>query len=113
MTHLERHEQDLRESLANREREDLREVLDTAAGRRVLWSILDVSGVYGLSFTGEALGSAFNEGRRQIGITLLQKIEDLAPGSYLTMQREALDEKTTNESLRQAAIEKDEGDDDA
>ena len=109
MTHLETFEQDLADKLAEREREDLRAVLDTAAGRRVLWSLLDAAGVYGASYTGEAISTAYAEGRRAIGITLLQKIEDLAPGSFLTMQREVLDEKQTVEALRAAAIEKDQG----
>jgi len=109
MTHLETFEQELAETLATREREDLRKVLDSREGRRVLWSILDASGVYGLSYTGEAMSTGFNEGRRQIGITLLQKVEELAPGSYLMMQREVLDEKQTVAALRQAAIEKDQG----
>lgn len=113
MTHLEQFEQELAEKLATREQEDLRKVLETVSGRRVLWSILDASGVYGLSYTGEAMSTGFNEGRRQIGITLLQKIEDLAPGSFLMMQREVLDEKQTVAGLRQAAIEKDEGENDA
>ena len=109
MTHLETFEQDLAKKLKGREQEDLRKVLDSREGRRVLWSILDEAGVYGASYTGEAISSAYAEGRRGVGITLLQKIENLAPGSYLTMQREALDERQTLEGLRATAIEKDQG----
>ncbi|MBA1159380.1 hypothetical protein [Microvirga mediterraneensis] len=109
MTHLEQFEQELAEEIATRERDDLRKVLDSREGRRVLWSLLDAAGVYGLSYTGEAMSTGFNEGRRSVGITLLQKIEDLAPGSFLTMQREVLEEKQTVEGLRKAAAEKDEG----
>lgn len=108
-THLEQFERDLADELATREREDLRRVLDSREGRRVLWSILDAAGVYGASYTGEAISTAYAEGRREIGITLLRKIESLAPGSFITMQREVLDEKQTLASLRAAAIEKDEG----
>lgn len=108
-SHLEQYEQDLRQQIQDREREDLRKILDLPEGRRFVWSILETAGIYGRAFTGEALSMAFNEGRREIGITLLEKIEGHAQGSFLIMQREALNEKELHENGRRLAAAKDEG----
>jgi len=70
--------------------EDLRSVLDSYKGRAVLWRLLEQCGVYRLSYSGEALESAFKEGNRQIGLWLLSEIQSVVPGAYLKMQQEAM-----------------------
>ncbi|WP_445505016.1 Bbp19 family protein [Microvirga sp. G4-2] len=90
-----------------RDREDLRKVIGTAEGRRFIWSILSSSQVYGRAFTGDPLTTAHNEGRRWVGIELLERIETDVPGSYLAMLREALDEQTAIESSRKLLAEQD------
>ena len=103
MTHLDEFEQLLTANQAHQAREDLRAVLSTPEGRRFAWSILSACGVYARSFTGEPLSSAFNEGRRSVGIEILERIEAQAPGSYQTMLKESLDEAQRVEGGRQAA----------
>lgn len=107
MSNLDEFTRKLEQDQAHRAREDLRKVLALPEGRRFVWSILSSTGVYGRAFTGEALTTAHNEGRREIGITLLEKIEADAPGSYLAMLREALDEQTLIENGRKLAVEQD------
>lgn len=107
MSDLEQYNRRIAENLVDRARKDLKAVLDTAPGRRLVWSILASAGVYGRSFTGDALASAFNEGRREVGIALLEQIETEQPGAYLTMMREALDETTQIENGRKIAAEND------
>lgn len=108
MTHAE----ELEKQLAAQETEDLRAVLATPEGRRVLNGILGLTGIYGRSYTGEALSMAHLEGRREIGITLLEKIKAQAPGSYLAMLRESLEAETLIAERRREAAEKDQGESD-
>lgn len=78
--------------LAEQAAEDLRELLAQPAGRRTLWRLLGLSGVYRLSFSGDAAATAFNEGRRSVGLQLLADIEAAAPRAYAALR----DENTQN-----------------
>lgn len=71
---------------------DLREVMGTQAGRRLVWRLLDVgsTGLHAASYTGEALSSAYAEGRRAIGIELMREVQGVAPLEYLAMMNEAM-----------------------
>ncbi|CAK0756543.1 conserved hypothetical protein [Gammaproteobacteria bacterium] len=80
---------------------DLRAVLKNAEGRRVLWKLLSDSGVYRISFTGEAAGTNFNEGQRSIGLQLLRDIEDAKPESLTQMRREYTTDPLLNSSKQE------------
>lgn len=54
-------------------------------GRRLVWGQLVRAGVFGLSFSHDALVMAFNEGRRNEGLALLAKIHSLCPELYTVM----------------------------
>jgi hypothetical protein len=71
------------------ERAGLGVVLSTKGGRLTVWRLLDMAGVYRLSFTGDALWSAFREGERNIGNKLLAEIMADFPAEYALMLREA------------------------
>lgn len=59
---------------------DFQAVMSLAAGRRVIWWFIDgVCGVHSGGFTGEALSTAFAEGRRDVGLKLLLKAQEWAP----------------------------------
>mgnify|MGYP001619698677 CR=1 FL=1 len=49
-------------------------VLRLPHGRRVLWRLLGDARTFGTTFAGKALTSAFNEGRRSLGVELLARI---------------------------------------
>lgn len=67
---------------------DLREVLDTRAGRAVLMRVLQDGRVYEQSFHPENPHlTSFNEGRRSVGNQLLARIE-LAASEKLAIMRE-------------------------
>jgi len=70
------------------EQADLKFVLASAQGRRILWKYLSVSGVYEQSFTGNST-TFFNEGRRSIGLLILADIMEANPESYLQMMMES------------------------
>ncbi len=72
----------------DQELEDLRRILDMAGGRNFIWRLLEQCGVYKTSHTGEALETAFNEGKRQMGLWALEEIFDASPHTYALMQKE-------------------------
>jgi len=63
-------------------------ILDKLEGRRFLWRLLGVSGVYNISFTGENNLTNFNEGKRCVGNQLLGDIMEANPDAYLQMINE-------------------------
>lgn len=71
---------------------DLRAVLSTPAGRRILWGILEDARVFQGSFTTDAGVTAFNEGQRAVGLKLLERITDASPKAFYEMM-EASNEK--------------------
>ena len=84
-----------RERLAQQqELADLRIVLASPQGRRFLWRMLTAAGVFRLSFvSGDAESTAFNEGRRSLGLMLMADLHALDPELYVTMAREAADDE--------------------
>jgi len=70
---------------------DIRAVMETQAGRRVVWWLLDgVAGLHGPSFAGEATATAYNEGRRSVGIDVMQAVQRLTKPAYLLMVEERM-----------------------
>jgi hypothetical protein len=76
-----------REQAAN----DIRTVMATVEGRRLLWHLIDsTAGVFSASYGGDALSTAYNEGRRGVGIELMQAIQQVASADYMRALHEAL-----------------------
>jgi hypothetical protein len=64
-------------------------LMSTEPGRRIVWRLLDLAGVFRLSYAGEAThATAFAEGSRQIGNVLLADIHRLCPARYHEMVTE-------------------------
>jgi hypothetical protein len=82
-----------------RDRDYLAEVLDTYAGRAVLWDILFSCGIYRTSFTGDPFTTAFKEGARNMGLSLQEKILTAKKDAYTVMRDEAVirDERVKDE----------------
>lgn len=57
-------------------------------GRRIIWRLLTQSGVFRLSFNPNALQMAFNEGNRNYGNWLLDRINTLCPELYPVIVKE-------------------------
>jgi hypothetical protein len=70
------------------ERAGLGAVMSTPGGRLTVHRLLDMAGVYRLSFTGDALWSAFNEGQRNVGNRLLTEVMADFPAEYALMLKE-------------------------
>lgn len=73
----------------DRRDEDIRVAVATYQGRSLLWSQLEQAGIYHTTFNADAMIMAFNEGMRQIGLLLLQRIDEVDPNAYAKMRREA------------------------
>lgn len=63
--------------------EDFRAVTATPEGRRFVWDLL--APAFTGSYTGEALSTAYNEGRRTVANELLARLNDHAPRALLAM----------------------------
>jgi len=74
------------------ENEDLRKVVSTEHGRRFYWKILDRCKVMKITYVaGDPYATAFNEGARFLGNSLLKEIHNVAPNSYVKMWNEYLE----------------------
>lgn len=83
-----------RKSERDREREiaDLKAVMATPEGRRLMWRVLGRCGIYSQSFTGNS-STFFNCGRQDIGLWLTAELTTTEhQEAYLLMQREAMKE---------------------
>lgn len=73
----------------DQEVKDMLWVLDSPQGRRFVWRYLGITGVFRSSFTGSPETTHFNEGGRNIGLRLLEDINEAKPEAYLQMTKEA------------------------
>lgn len=81
-------------SRQQKESADVVAVMSTAEGRRFVKRILDAAGVYQTSFVrGESDATAFNEGRRNVGLLILAAIDSADPQSYDLMMQESRKER--------------------
>ncbi len=85
-------EQDLK-ARVNRDSEesDLKWLLGSKRGRRIVHRLLEQSGVFKLSFNTNAMQMAFAEGNRNFGNRTLAMINTLCPELYSVMIKEAND----------------------
>lgn len=68
----------------------LASLLSTPEGRDWMWAKLSDCNIFATTFiAGDAYASAFNEGRRSVGLALLADLMRAAPETYVAMQREA------------------------
>jgi hypothetical protein len=59
----------------------MREVLRSEQGKDVIWNILGMCQLYSESFTGNST-TFYNEGKRAVGLEILQLLEDVNPAAY-------------------------------
>jgi hypothetical protein len=79
----------LRDKLARENEEtDVKWLMSSKRGRRILWRLLEQSGVFRLSFNTNAMSMAFAEGNRNFGNRTLSMIHSLCPELYPTMVKE-------------------------
>ena len=74
-------------------------VMNTQAGRAVIWRILGKAGVYRQSYDGSKNGTLFREGQRSIGLFLLDQILTKHANLYTLMQTEAIAREERSKEL--------------
>lgn len=79
--------------LEQREKDDIKFVMDSEQGRRVVWSVLEKGQVFGTCFNVEPHITAFNEGQRNLALVLLQRVMAHCPDQYLKMAAEASEQE--------------------
>ncbi len=67
---------------------DVAGILMTESGRRFYWNLLKKCGVFESSFTGNNT-TFFNEGQRNIGLQLLNDLNEAYPDAYIKMLQES------------------------
>jgi len=79
-----------RKDLIQQEEEasDIRWLMGSKRGRRIVWRLLAQSGLFSSTFDSNAMVMAFAEGRRFFGGRLLETIHALCPELYPTMVKE-------------------------
>ena len=89
---------DLRNRLAKENEEaDLKWLMGSKRGRRVVWRLLDQSGVFRLSFNTNAMQMAFAEGNRNYGNRTLAMIHALCPELYPQMVKENTNDRNADD----------------
>lgn len=87
-------DKDVRDKL-QRETEDgdIKWLMGSKRGRRIVWRLLDQSGVFRLSFNTNAMQMAFAEGNRNFGNRTLALIHAQTPELYSVMVKENTNER--------------------
>lgn len=88
--------------LQERQKSDLRKVLSSAEGRRFVWRVIGEAGVFKGSFTGNS-ETFFREGKRDMGLFVLNDILKSHPDAFAQMQREAASDRLLQESDQKKA----------
>lgn len=79
--------------LEQREKDDIKFVMDSEQGRRVVWGLLEKGQVFGACFNVDPYITAFNEGQRNLALVLLQRVMTHCPDQYLKMAAEASEQE--------------------
>lgn len=88
-------EQEVKHQLmAQRDIDDIKFVMDSEKGRRVVWSLLEQGSVFAPCFTTDPYATAFKEGQRNLALSLFQRVMAHCPDQYLKMAKEAGEEKS-------------------
>lgn len=75
------------------EREDVKWLMKSRQGRRIAWRLLELTGVFRSSFTGNN-ETFFREGMRNVGLVLMAQINEACPDQYTTMVQEHRNART-------------------
>lgn len=79
--------------LEQRDKDDIKFVMDSEQGRRVVWAMLEKGQVFGACFNIDPHVTAFNEGQRNLALMLFQRVMAHCPNQYLKMADEASEQE--------------------
>lgn len=87
------HNERKKHDLEQREKDDIKFVMDSEQGRRVVWGLLEKGQVFGACFNVDPHITSFNEGQRNLALVLLQRVMAHCPDQYLKMAAEASEQE--------------------
>ena len=70
------------------EESDIKGLMSSKRGRRLVWRLLEQAGVFRSSFNTNAMTMSFSEGNRNYGLQILNLVHTLCPELYPTMIKE-------------------------
>lgn len=85
-----------------KEIDDIRKTLKTPEGRRFIWRMLGKCGVFRNSFNSNSNQTAFSEGQRNIGLDLLNDINEADIAAFARMQNEYLSVTLSKKQAKEA-----------
>jgi hypothetical protein len=74
---------------AEQEIEDIKWLVSSKQGRRVVWRLLEKAGVFRTSFSTNALQMAMSEGNRSYGLFWLNEVMASCPDKFVLMINES------------------------
>lgn len=99
-TKLSETKQEREKRLAERFKEDVKELMKVPGNRRVIWAWLMRSGVFGECFVqGMPDQTAYNLGKVAQGREILNDVTTIEPAKYTQMQQEYASEQASFEAL--------------
>ncbi len=93
------------ERLHIREVNDTLKVLKTPEGRRFIWHIISLAGIFRDPFTANANTTGYLCGRQSIGRDLLIDLEEADPNAFFRMHQEYVSEKNSKKEETKAKEE--------
>ena len=82
------------------EESDIKWLMSSKRGRRFIWRLLELAGVFRSSFNTNAMAMSFSEGNRNYGLQLLNQIHTLCPELYPTMIKEQKNVRNADDGSR-------------
>lgn len=79
-------------------REIIHGVMSTPNGRQWMWDLLGSCHIFATTFVGDPLQSAFAEGQRNVGLSLLADIMAHCPDYYIQAMRESNERHISNDT---------------
>lgn len=79
------------------EESDLKWLMGSRRGRRIVWRLLEHAGVFRPVFNTNALAMSFAEGNRNYGLRILTQIHAVAPEQYPIMVKEHHDNRNADD----------------
>ena len=96
----DKEQSDDRKKLAvEQEKVDMQWLMGSKRGRRIMWRLLERTGVYRSSFTGNS-ETFFREGQRNVGLMLMAQIHEVCPDQYALMLKEKQNVRTNADDGR-------------
>lgn len=90
---------------ARRKDDDLRDALSTPNGRRFVWRLIEGAGAVKASFAGDGTTTAYNEGRRAVGLALMLEAQRVDADAFVRMFSEQVAAASSATARRRQAEE--------